>query len=590
MKEQPYWKRIGAGRAVTRRYALGVMAGGAGAAFLAACGGSNNNGATGSKTAPTTNTAPPAAASSSVATAAGTAAPQAPAVSKTTPAPAAETPVRGGTLHRGTYLNVLGIDPHIEVSVGFIMMTAVYSYLGATNPVEQKFYPMFADAVENPSPTEFIFKLKHGIKFQNVDPVNGREMTADDVLYSKKRFRDLPQAQNNDFYKKTVDTMEAVDPYTFRVTTKQPWAESLLELGGVQQAIVPHEAVEKFGDLSQHAIGAGPYILTEYVKGERTGLKRNPDYYDKNLPYLDGITWQTILDQGTLLQAYKSGQIDIGQGPYEGTSLTKLDFDDLAKNDKLFSVKLPSLSYGSLGLNASVKPFDDKRVRQAIWVGVDRQAFIEKVGQGDGTPMGVLNNGLTYWVLSQDELKPYIAPDVQKAKQLLAAAGYANGFDMTIETSGGVQAYIDHAEVLVAELKKLGINAKLNLTDLPSYLSNKLFKGDFMATVFTHNPYESPKVPLGFYHKDGLGGGNWWHYDNPQVTAAVDAQNAEVDTQKRQKLVKDAQKIILDDAAPLINWYSRELYQTWYKKIGGIDPNLRTFNYFRYGEYIKPNA
>jgi peptide/nickel transport system substrate-binding protein len=590
MADDGYWRQARFGRALTRRRALGITAAAAGGAFVVACGGGNSN-----KSSSSTNAAPAASAASAATTASApsasqaTAAPQAPAVSNKT-VTSGDTAVRGGTLRRGTYLNVLGIDPHIEVSVGFIMMTSVYTYLGSVNPVEQKFVPLFADSVEQPDPQTFVFKLKQGVKFQNVDPVNGREVTAEDVVYSKTRFRDLPQAQNNDYYKTIVDQMQAVDPHTFKVTTKQPWAESLNELGGVQQAIVPREAVEKFGDLSQHAIGAGPFILESYVKGQSTVLKRNPDYFDKNLPYLDGITWTTILDQGTLLQAYKSGQIDVGQGPYEGTSLTKLDFDDLAKNDKMFSTKLPSLSYGSLGVNATVKPFDDKRVRQAIYVGVDRQQFIDKIGLGDGTPQGVLNNGLTFWVLSQDELKPYIAPDVQKAKQLLAAAGYANGFDMTIETSGGVQAYIDHTEVLVSELKKLGINAKANLTDLPSYLSDKLFKGNFNATVFTHNPYETPKVPLGFYHKNGLGGGNWWHYDNPAVTAAVDAQNAEVDVQKRQKLVKDAQKTILDDAAPLINWYSRELYQTWYKRVNGIDPNLRTFNYFRYSEYLKPGA
>ena len=197
---------------------------------------------------------------------------------------------------------------------------------------------------------------------------------------------------------------------------------------------------------------------------------------------------------------------------------------------------------------------------------------------------------MSSWSLSQDELKPYIAPDVKKAKDLLAAAGYANGFEMTIETSGGVQLYIDHAEVLVAELKKLGITAKLNLSDLPAYLSDKLFKGNFDATVFTHNPYESPKIPLGFYHKDGLGGGNWWHYNNPAITAAIDAENAELDLNKRQKLVKDVQKLILDDAAPLINFYSPVAYQSYNKRVGGYDPLLRDWQVFRNSEFLKSGA
>jgi ABC-type transport system substrate-binding protein len=303
-----------------------------------------------------------------------------------------------------------------------------------------------------------------------------------------QRFRDLPKAQNNDYYKSIVDKMETPDNYTFRVTTKKPWAESLRELAGVQHVILPHEAVEKFGDLSTQAIGSGPFMLKEYVKGERTNLVRNPDYFDKTKPYLDGINWQTILDFSTLLQAYKSGQIDIGSGPYEGllSNLTKLDYDDLKKNDQMSNLKIDWLSYGCLGVNASVKPFDDPRVRQALWCGMDRKQFIDKLGLGEGTPQGVLASGLSYWTLSQDELKPYIGYDPKKAKDLLNAAGYPNGFDFEADTSNGVPSYVDHAELMIAELKKIGINMSIKIGDLSAFLSDKLFTGKFYAVVFTH--------------------------------------------------------------------------------------------------------
>lgn len=561
----------GLGLALSRRRALGVGAIGIGASFLAACGGGGNeseSSGSGAAAQPTT-TGPAPAGPAAVATA------------------SADTPVRGGVMRKGTYLNVLGIDPHIEVSVGLYMMAYVYTYLGGYNPVDQKFSPIFAETLEQRSPTEFVFKLRKGVKFHDVAPVGGREVVAQDVLYSWERFRDLPKAQNNDYFKTVVDKMEAIDPYTIRLTTRKPWAESLLELGGIQKAIVPREAVEKFTDLSQNAIGAGPFMMDEYVKGERTILKRNPNYFDKNLPYLDGVKWITILDLSTLLQAYRTDQIDIGSGPYEGSQLTKLEWEDLRKSDKLVNVKMPSLSYSSLGLNASMKPFDDKRVRQALWVAFDRQEFIDKVGLGEGTAMGAISNGLNFWALSPEELKPYIAYDPKKAKDLFAAAGYPNGFEFDIDTSGGVPSYIQHTEVMIPELKKVGITAKAKLSDLPTYLSDKLFKGNFHSTIFSHNPYESPKIPLGFYHKDGIGSGSWWHYDNPQITAAIDAQNTEMDTNKRQKLVKDAQKLILEDGAPLINIFSRVDFRSWNKRVGGLDPAYRTFHYVRFSEYLK---
>jgi peptide/nickel transport system substrate-binding protein len=591
VSEPSYWSRSRQSRSVSRRSALGLAAAGATGVFLAACSSSSNNN-NGNKNTSTSNAAASASsAAGGAATAAATsasratAAPQAPGGAPAGTPVTTDTPTRGGTLRTGTFLNVLGIDPHIEVSIGLTWDTKIYTYLGGFSSNNQKFNPIFAQSVEQPGPTDFVFKLRQGVKFHNVAPVNGREQTSADVLYSLQRFRDLPQAQNNDFYKTVVDKMEAVDPYTFHVTTKAPYAESLSELGSVQTAIVPHEAVEKFGDLSANAIGAGPYILDQYVKGEKTNLKRNPDYFDKTLPYPDAYNAVTILDTNTLIQAYKSDQIDIN-----GAILTKLDYQDLQKNTKLVNSVMPALFYGSLGMNASTKPFNDPRVRQAIYVGIDRSQFIDKVGQGDGTPMGPLSNGLNFWAISQDQLKPYIGPDVKKAKDLLTAAGYSNGLDLTIETSGGVQLYIDHANVLVSELKKIGINATLHLTDLSSYLSDTLFKGNFTATVFTNNPYESPKIPLGFYTKNGIGGGSWWHYDNEQISAAIDAENAELDINKRQQLVKDVQLKLLDDSAPLLNFFSLVQYNSFNKRVGGYDPTLRTFQSFRNSEFIRANS
>jgi len=549
---------------ITRRRVLGTFAVG-GAAFVAACGGDSDDDSG-------------AGGQGAQATASGPAPAGAQAQASGTPQDA----VRGGTLRTGTFLNVLGIDPHIEVSVGLNTAQRVYTYLGGFNSVGQTFTPLAAQGVEQPDPTQFVFKLRQGVKFQNIDPVPARDLTAQDVLYSMERFRDHPRAQNNDFFKAITDKMEAIDPTTFRLSTKGPYAESLSEIGGVQKAIVPREAVEKFGDLSNNAIGAGPYILQEYVKGERTVLRKNPDYYDKNLPYLDGMRSVTILDMNTLVQAYKSDQLDIN-----GALLTKLDYDDLRRNDKLVTEKMPALHYGSLGLNVSKKPFDDKRVREAMWVGVDRAQFVDKVGLGEGVPMGPLSAGLDFWVLPEDQLKPYLGPDVKKAKDLLSAAGYANGFKMTIDTSNGVQLFIDHAELLVAELKKLGIEAELRLTDLPTFLSDKLFKGDFDAVVFTHNPYESPKIPLGFYHKNGIGGFSWFSYSSPQVTAAIDAQSVEIDVNKRKSLVQSAQKAILDDGGPMINFFSPTLFTSYNKRLGGYDPLLRGGQGWRYTEFVK---
>jgi peptide/nickel transport system substrate-binding protein len=273
-----------------------------------------------------------------------------------------------------------------------------------------------------------------------------------------------------------------------------------------------------------------------------------------------------------------------------GPLLTKLDYEDLLQNEDLVNMTFPALHYGSLGVNASVEPWSDPRVRQAIYLGVDRQQFIDKIGLGDGTPMGIINNGLDYWVLPQEAQEPYIGYDLQKAKELLSAAGYPDGFDFEIQTSNGVQLYIDHAEVLVAELANLGINATLKLTDLPTYLSTILFAANFDATVFTHNPYETPKIPLGFYHELGLGGGSWWHYNNPEITAMIDAQSMELDLEARRDIVHDTQIALLEDGAPMINWFSPTAYVSLHKRVKGYDATLRSFQNFLNTEWLDPEA
>ena len=563
MATSDYWERWQA-RRFSRRGVLGTAAvGSAGVAGLAlvGCGDDDDDSGDGDSTATSEGT-------SGTATGTGTA--------------TSEQPVRGGTLRTGTWLSVLGIDPHIEVSVGLGTGQRVYTFLGGFDNGKQEFNVLAAESYEQVSDTEYVFKLRPDVNFANLAPMNGRKLVADDVLYSYERFRDLEQAQNNDFFKTVVDQMTAVDETTFRLTTKLPWAEALSEIGGIQKAIVGKEDVEQRGDLSTGGIGAGPFILEEYVKSERTTLVRNPDYFNKELPYVDEVTQITILDLNTLLQAYKSDQIDIN-----GALLTKLDYEDLEGNEDLVNMKMPALHYGSFGMNASIEPWSDPRVREAVYIGIDRQQFIDKVFLGEATPQGVLNNGLEYWVLPQDEFKEFTGPDVQRAKDLLSAAGHGDGLDITIETSGGVQLYIDHAEVLVSELQKIGINATLNLTDLPTYLSTKLFAGDFPSTVFTHNPYETPKIPLGFYHKLGLGNGSWWHYDNPDVTALIDEQAQELDAEKRKEIVLEAQRTILGDWAPMLNFASPTLFSSYNKRVGGYDPTLRGWQGFRFSEYLK---
>jgi peptide/nickel transport system substrate-binding protein len=559
MRETNYWART-AGRRYRRRGVLGFAGAATTALFVAACGGDSDDSGGSASSGDAASGADPS----------GTAQPE-----------------RGGTLRQGVTFVAQGIDPHIETSVGLVTAVKVYSYLITFNFHDNTMHPLLAEKVEQPSQNEYVFTLRSDAKFQNVDPVNGRAVTADDVKYSLERFRDHPRATRNGFFKNDVASMEVISPTSFKLTTKRPFADTLALIGigdgfGPQTAIVAREDVEKRGDLTNGGVGSGPYVLQEYVRGERSVLRRNPDYFDQSLPYLDEWRQQVITDNNTLLQAYKSNQLDIN-----GASLTKLDFEDLKRNRDFVNTKVPSLGNGCFEMGAGTKPFNDPRVRQAVKLGIDRGQFIDKLYFGEGRPAGAINGNLTYWALPEEEVKPYVGPDVAKAKSLLSAAGYPNGFDLEIYTSSAIKTYIDYAEIVVAELKKIGINAELKLFDLPTFLSQHMYAGNFPSTVWSTNGYPTLVTPLNYYHKNGTGTGNWWHYQNEEVSSLIDKQFEELDPAKRQPIVKEIQKKVLDDWAPHMPLVDFDSYTSYHKRVGGYEPELGSYQYVRYSEFIK---
>lgn len=564
-----YWTRKSAKQALQRRSFL--QAGGASAVGLAAlgltgCGGDDDDDAA---STPSSGGSTPAAGE--------------------TPSATQETgaPVSGGTMRTGVGISVLGMDPHIESSVSLRNIAKIYSSLITYNPATNEIGPRLSAVPEQPTPTEYVFKINPAAKFQNIAPVNGRNVTADDVKYSFERLRDLPQSTRGVFFKTQVDKMEVLDEQTFKLTTKTPYVETFSELGlggglGPSTQVVAREDVEARGDLSNGGIGSGPYILDRYSKGEITALRRNPDYWETpGVPYPDRWEEQTISDPQVLLQAFITDQLDIN-----GAALNKLDADDLARNENVVTTKIKSLSNGCFELDVSRPPFNDPRVRQAIKIGLDRSQFIDKLFYGEATAAGAFSSGLELWALPQDELQPFVKHDPQKAKELLAAAGYEDGFDLEI-ISSGVSSYQNYAEIVVAELKKLGINAQQSIYDIGVFVSQYMYVGNFPSAVWVTNGYPTLVTPLNYYHKNGLGSGNWWHYENEEVSALIDRQYTEFETATRQETVLEIQRKVLSDWAPHIPLVDGTDYAAYNKRVKGYDPLQRSYQLLRYSEYLE---
>ena len=236
----------------------------------------------------------------------------------------------------------------------------------------------------SPDGKAYTFSLRKGVKFHDVAPISGREMTADDVAFSFERMlaKDAENIKRDLFA--VIDKVEVVDKYTVKLTLSQPFAPLLANLATVFAAILPKSDL----NFKNVAIGTGPFLLKDFQRQSKYTYAKNPGYWKngadgKPLPYLDGFVQVIIPDEGARTSALRAGQLDF----------TDLLVDNLAQellksNTALVDEKFPGNFSVMTRLNVKEKPLDDVRVRQAISLAIDRQAIANALGGGTGIVNG----------------------------------------------------------------------------------------------------------------------------------------------------------------------------------------------------------
>jgi len=529
MEEQNYWKRLSRKR-FSRRAMLGTTAttalGGA-AAFVVGCGGGDDdNGGPNGSNGPT----------------------------RTTPS----SPTPGGTITQGRLLSVLGIDPHIDLT-GLDIDLLLYPYLYNWAPGrEEAVFNNFAEALELPSPTEFIFTLRPGVKNSPIGPAADQELTSEDVKQSFIRRGTSITAPDKRFAFKIAGGAGAEllapalitpDPYTFSFNMSEPFVPGVREMANPTWAMVSKVVMERYLYLSQDAFGAGPFMLDEFRGNERVVMTRNPNYFIKDRPYLDGITYIVITESSSLLSAFTTGQHDVN-----GAILTRDQYEEF-RDDGDFSVATaPSLFYPVVHLKMR-PPFDDIKVREAMDLAINREEMINNIQSGEGQFNGPIQWPQLKWALPQDELRDFYQYDTARAKTLLAEAGYPDGFNSRLKLPkiSGASFIADTAVLLKDQLGQVGINIEIDEVELGAFIGSTLLPGNFDMAFFPNLPYDEPDRPLAFYHSKGVTGtGNWNSYSNPELDALIDAQAREFDEEKRIEIVQAAQRLILPEHGPQI--------------------------------------
>jgi len=470
----------------------------------------------------------------------------------------AQTPKRGGTLSLRLW-DPPHWDPQLQVSYKtHTALTFTHSRLvkhKAGPGVQPGTFPIEGDLAESwtqPNDTTYVFKLRRGVKWHPKPPLNGRELTADDVVYSIERFRTV-KGNANAYMLASVEKVEAVDKYTVRFVLKEPFVWFLDVLANPMAAcIVAKEAVEKFGDLKkwEAVIGTGPWMLDSYRPNVGYTYVRNPHYFMPGLPYIERVEAVVDEDNASRMAAFLGGKYDLGwQNPGTIDRVDWVQIKDVLRQRRpgLKVMESPSNVMNHIYMRTDKAPFSDIRVRRAMSMAINRQAYIDATFEGVGSYNPPVPAALKDWAIPFDQLGEggqWYKHDPAAARKLLPEAGHPNGFAATLDfTTYGSTVLVDQMQLILKDLKAVGIDAKLNQKEYGAYISTT-FYGKYDAMAF--GPQTPFLDPDNFLYGQYFPGETKNHgiINDPVVADMLVRQRRTVDVAKRREVIYDIQKYL----------------------------------------------
>ena len=394
---------------------------------------------------------------------------------------------------------------------------------------EGNIVPELAQEITKVSPKETLIKIKNDIKFSN-----GETLTIDDVLFSLERAKASPK-MSQDLY--MIESFEKVDDRTLKINTLYDAGNLLHKLASGGVAIINKKAFEKD---ENNIVGTGMFKLKEWVAGEKLVLERN-EFFKDSKSNIDTLVVKFVPEANSRMIMLETGEIDLAR------DLLPLDFQKISEDTKFTTVEVETPSNMFLGFDLRNELLADKRVRQAIAYAINNEDLVKTVFNGSAS---VATSPVPKITTGHNENSNNYPQNIEKAKQLLAEAGYPNGFNIELFVSEDNQR-IDMAVIIQDNLKKIGINAEIKTFQWAAYVSTienpNIIKPLFIMSWNISND-DPDEVLYPLYHSSQIDAHtNVVFYKNEKFDNLISEARETTDKEKRMKLYEEAQDIIQED-------------------------------------------
>lgn len=430
--------------------------------------------------------------------------------------------------------------------------------------------------------TKLTFKLRDGVKFHDGKPLTAKDVvcTFDLINGTTEGARKSPRKVWYDNVDKI--TADADTQVTFHL--KQPQASLLNLLASGLTPIYPCHVSAR--DMRTKPIGTGPFKLAEFKSSESIKLVRNPDYWKKGFPYLDGIDFRIIPSRSTRILAFMAGEFDLTFVDDVTIPLLK---DVAAKVPTAVCELNPAGTYANVMVNRNTAPFDNPQVRMAMTLTLDRTVFVDIIGQGKlsiGGAMMPLPEGQWGMPPEFQASLPGYAADVEKSRaegrKIMEGLGYSKEKPLKIKvTTRALDQYKDPAIILIDQLKHVHIEGELFVADSTVWY-NVMQKKDYtVALNVTGVGVDNPDANFveNYYCKSER---NFTNYCNPDVDRMISEQSREPDLEKRKKMVWEIERKLVEDAARPVLFHSRT-GTCWYPKVKNLSRHQNSiYNQWRF--------